>query len=105
MSPAALSAGWQVTVEAESQGWYPFVGDKSVVVGAIAEIVGADLTEDSPTIEQIDELVEAIDEEYGVWSVPLTHQQVADIAAGAVSELIATDNVNGGLVYIRIETV
>ena len=105
MTTDALSAGWQVTVEAESQGWYPFVGDKSVVVGAIAEIVGADLAEDSPTIEQIDEMVEEIDAEYGVWLVPLTQQQVADVAAGAVSEFTATDNVNGGMVYVRIETI
>ena len=105
MTTDPLSAGWQVTVEAESQGWYPFVGDKSVVVGAIAEIVGADLDVNSPTIEQIDEMVEEINAEFGVWSVPLTQEQVADIAAGVVSEFIATDNINGGRVYVRIETI
>lgn len=98
----ALSAGWQVSVSYEvASGAFPYVTDRSLVVGAVAELVGADLADSSVTIEQIEEMVEEIDAEYGVYSIPLTQSQIMSIAVDNSHEFLVNHPM-GGLIYITI---
>jgi hypothetical protein len=96
-----LSRGWQVAVSYETpNGASPYVTDRSVVVGAVAELVGADQGSNSPTIEEIDKMVEEIDAEYGVYMIPLTLAHVTSIATGT-TEFLANHPM-GGLIYITL---
>ena len=97
-----LSQGWQVTVSYETTDAFPYVTEKSRVVGAIAELLGADLADSSVTIEELEEMVEDVDGDYGVWSVPLKPEHVAQLATGEVSEFLVNHPM-GGLIYIAVE--
>ena len=103
-APVELSPGWQVAVWTEAaDGSFPYVTDRDRVVGAIAELVGADLADDSPTIEQVDELVEAEDAELGVWLVPLTAEQAAEVQRDGHSEWVVDHPMGGAPIHVLAE--
>jgi len=99
-----LSQGWQAAVSYETaNGAIPYVTDRDLVVGAIAELVGADLAESSVTIEQLDKMVEEEDAQYGLYTIPLTQAHVEQMATGTTEFLV--NHPMGGLIYITIPEI
>lgn len=97
-----LSQGWQVSISYEvASGAFPYVTDRELVVGAVAELVGADLAETSVTIEELDPMVEDMDSEHGAYLIPLTQSHVEQLAAGTTEFLV--NHPMGGLIYITVE--
>lgn len=99
-----LSQGWEVSMSYETaDGAVPYVTDRDLVVGAVAELVGADLADSSVTIEELDGMVEEIDAAYGAYMIPLKPEHVEQAAAGATEFLVS--HPMGGLIYITIAQV
>jgi len=99
-----LSDGWQVTVEYEMpDGSFPYVTDRNLVVGAVAELLDADLADSSVTIEDIDGRVEEVDSVLGEYLIPLTQSHVEQLAIGT-SEFLVNHPMDG-LIYIRVSLI
>lgn len=97
-----LSQGWRVSISYETaDGATPYVTDRDLVVGAVAELVGADLADNAITIEELDPMVEDMDSEYGAYLIPLTQAHVEQLAAGTTEFLV--NHPMGGLIYITVE--
>lgn len=92
--PDELVPGWTVKVSYEDGACNPYVAQLADVLEVVARLTGR-------TPGEVEDLVEEVDEVYGVWTVPLTRAQVAELAAGGPRELVS--QLGDALAYVEVE--